>query len=136
MLMRMGMMWYMFNMFRGGQQQPSGAGTVLLKPLYAKGDLIDMKVFLSERAYYMPDNNPGQLIWEERGIGLASGPERKSTYMYEPSQVGGQGSTLGSCDLAAPSWAFFASEPCFEPCLEQNCAKDTYWAASTTVPST
>jgi hypothetical protein len=88
-VLRMGMMWYMFNMFKGGGQQTAGTGAAsggMLRPLYARGDLVDLRMFLYERPY-LHDFAKGTLVWELPGVALGTTPEHKHTYSYRPSKV-------------------------------------------------
>jgi len=89
-LVRMAVMWYLFNMFKGGGQQATGgegaAANVMLKPLFARGDLFDVRVFLSESPQ-LDSTADGTLIWEQKDVGLGTTSERKFTYTYAPSEV-------------------------------------------------
>lgn len=80
----MGIMWYMFNMFKGGQQT-SRAGVVMITPLYQRGDLVDVRVMLSEIPYYRSLTD-GNVVWFQENIGVGTTPQHNFTYMYEPSQ--------------------------------------------------
>lgn len=105
-LIRMGMMWYMFNMFKGGGQQPAtGPAAAQLKPLYARGEPVDMRVFLYERPY-LHDYSKGVLVWQETDIPLGTAKERRLNYTYHPSEVcAGQLALLrGGGGPAAPGW--------------------------------
>jgi len=55
-------------------------------PLYRKGDLVDMYVYLSEEPY-LYNREKGELIWKELELGLATSPERQVNYTYHPSQA-------------------------------------------------
>ena len=57
-------------------------------PLYRKGDLVDMYVYLSEEPY-LYNREKGELIWKELELGLATSPERQVNYTYHPSQASG-----------------------------------------------
>ncbi|KAG2454215.1 hypothetical protein HYH02_001249 [Chlamydomonas schloesseri] len=101
MVVRMGVMWYFMNMMKGNKTPPppggpgspaaAGAGdlSAYLYPVFPKGQLVDMYMFLSEQRsipshqYAMED-----LIWSETGVELGSAAEsRKLTYTYEPSEA-------------------------------------------------
>jgi hypothetical protein len=90
-VLRMAVMWYMFNMFKGGGQQTGGAANVMIKPLFPRGELFDVRVFLSESPA-LDSTADGTLIWEEPMVGIGTTTERTLTYNYKPSKVrGGRG---------------------------------------------
>jgi hypothetical protein len=90
----MALMWYVMNWMRGGQQAQSGAPG-MSNPLYRKGDLVDMYVYLSEEPY-LYNRDKGELIWKEMELGLATSPERQLNYTYHPSQASGSHTKLWS----------------------------------------
>ncbi len=85
MVVRMGIMWYAMQWFRGAQT-PAGAPATMSNPLYRKGDLVDMHVYLSEDPF-LASRREAELIWREKDIALASSPERLLNYTYTPSKV-------------------------------------------------
>ncbi|GBF90245.1 hypothetical protein Rsub_03378 [Raphidocelis subcapitata] len=88
-LLRMAVMWYLFNMFKpGGQTKTAGgAGAVgTVRPLYVRGELLDLRVFLSE-APRLESFKDGQLIWQQNNVPLGTAPESKFTYTYTPSEA-------------------------------------------------
>lgn len=95
-VMRLGMMWWMFNSFMkpGGQQAgaggAAGAGNVQLKPLHARGTPFDVRVLLSESPE-LPSLANGTLIWQQDGVGLGTTPELMYTHTYSPSEVRARG---------------------------------------------
>lgn len=87
-VLRLGLMWYMMSWFKGGNQQASSDPAAMSNPLYRRGDLVDMYVYLSEEPY-LRDRSSASLIWQEPSIALAASPERQFTYTYQPSKVRG-----------------------------------------------
>lgn len=92
-ILRFALMWYMMQYFKGGGQQAAGPGggpvpAGASAPLYRKGELVDMYVFLSESPYLnVHDRTGAQLIWFQSDLPLASGPEITGNYTYRPSEV-------------------------------------------------
>lgn len=89
-VLRFAVMWYMMSYFKGGQQQPAGAAVPAgaAAPLYQKGDLIDMYVYLSESPIFnVRDRANAELIWTQLEIPLAAGPERTGSFVYRPTEV-------------------------------------------------
>lgn len=93
LVMRIGMMYYMFNMFKGGSQMGPGAGgaagsgaAAMLKPLHARGTPFDIRFVLSETPD-LASLGDGTLIWQQNDVGIGTTSERKFTYMYTPSEV-------------------------------------------------
>jgi hypothetical protein len=81
-------MWYMMSYFKGGQQQPAATPAGAAAPLYQKGDLVDMYVYLSESPLFnVRDRSNAELIWTQLEIPLAAGPERTGSFVYRPSEV-------------------------------------------------
>lgn len=98
-IMRMAVMYYIMQYMKGNKGAPAqgGAGSAaggkpaysMAYPLQAKGDLLDMYCFISEKPQYgHRDFDMADLVWSETGIKLAVPDERNLTYIYEPSQVG------------------------------------------------
>eukprot|EP00882_Tetradesmus_deserticola_P005055 GHRQ01005326.1.p1 GENE.GHRQ01005326.1~~GHRQ01005326.1.p1 ORF type:complete len:625 (+),score=278.98 GHRQ01005326.1:193-2067(+) len=80
---RMALMWWVMSYFKGNKQAtPSPAGAAA--PLYRKGDMLDMYVYVSEQSYLQRDS--AELVWSQTDVGLATTPERTVTYTYTPSQ--------------------------------------------------
>ena len=86
-VLRFALMWYMMSYFKGGQQPaqtPAGAAA----PLYRKGELVDMYVYISESpVLHLQDRGSAELIWTQTDLALATSPERTVTYTYIPSEV-------------------------------------------------
>lgn len=86
-ILRFALMWYVMSYFKGGQQPaatPGGAAA----PLYRKGDLVDMYMYISESPIFSAyDTTNAHLIWNETALELAAGPERTATFMYRPTEV-------------------------------------------------
>lgn len=86
-VLRFALMWYMMSYFKGGQQPaqtPGGASA----PLYRKGELVDMYVYISESPLInLQDRSNAQLIWTEPELALATSAERTASYLYTPSEV-------------------------------------------------
>jgi hypothetical protein len=81
---RMALMWWLMSYFKGNQQAaPTPAGAAA--PLYRKGDMLDMYVYMSEESYLQREK--AQLVWSQTEVGLATTPERSVTYEYTPSEV-------------------------------------------------
>jgi hypothetical protein len=82
---RMALMWWLMSYFKGGNQQaaPTPAGSAA--PLYRKGDMLDMYVYVSEQSYLQRES--AELVWSQTAVGLATTPERSVTYTYTPSEV-------------------------------------------------
>lgn len=84
-IVRMGMMYFLMQWMKGPQQ--GAQGTVKMSnPLYRKGDLLDMYVYLSEEPY-LQDRSTAMLLWEQRDVGLATTEERVFETTYTPSEV-------------------------------------------------
>jgi hypothetical protein len=78
----------MMSYFKGGQQQPAATPAGAAAPLYQKGDLVDMYVYLSESPLFnVRDRSNAELIWTQLEIPLAAGPERTGSFVYRPSEV-------------------------------------------------
>jgi hypothetical protein len=88
-VLRFALMWYMMSYFKGSQNQPAaGTPAGAAAPLYAKGELVDMYVYLSESPIFnVADRSSAELIWTQTEIPLASGPERTSSFVYRPTEV-------------------------------------------------
>jgi hypothetical protein len=84
-LVRFGLMWYVMNMFKGNQQPAGKSPADMSAPLYRKGDLLDMYVYVSEAPFFEPSR--AELIWTQTEVGLATTAERKFTWEYTPSEV-------------------------------------------------
>lgn len=107
-ILRFALMWYMMQYFKGNQQPaatPSGASA----PLYRKGELVDMYVFLSESPIFSAhDRSNAQLIWNQTELELAAGAERLGSFVYRPTEVRGRRSAcrgrarLRHCTAAVP----------------------------------
>eukprot|EP00775_Hariotina_reticulata_P011130 gene11130-11284_t len=83
-LIRFGVMWYVMNMFKGNQQQAGKSPADMSAPLYRKGDLLDMYVYVSEAPYL--ESSQAELIWSQTEVGLATTADRKFTWNYTPSE--------------------------------------------------
>lgn len=98
-VIRFALMWYAMSYFKGGQQAattPAGAAA----PLYRKGDLVDMYVYISESPFInIQDRSNAELIWLKTEIPLAAGPEQTATFVYRPTEVWERASQL---DALAP----------------------------------
>lgn len=86
-IVRFALMWYVMSYFKGGQQPaatPGGAAA----PLYRKGDLVDMYMYISESPIFSAyDTTNAHLIWNETALELAASPERTATFLYRPTEV-------------------------------------------------
>jgi hypothetical protein len=93
-VIRFALMWYMMTYFKGSQQPaatPAGAAA----PLYRKGDLVDMYVYISESPFLnIQDRSNAELIWLKTEIPLAAGPEQTGSFVYRPTEVGDRDSQL------------------------------------------
>lgn len=87
-VLRFALMWYMMSYFKGSQNQPAaGTPAGAAAPLYAKGELVDMYVYLSESPIFsVADRSSAELIWTQTEIPLASGPERTGSFVYKPTE--------------------------------------------------
>lgn len=95
-ILRFAFMWYMMRSF-GQKQQPGGAGSPsalngtaspgFATPLYRKGDLLDMRAYLSESPFLPDDRSGARLVWIERDVPLAAGDERRRVLRYVPSRA-------------------------------------------------
>lgn len=79
---------------KGGKQAPAKGGPAGTDPAaysfpkFAKGSLVDMYCFLSEKPhirYY--DEHMSDLIWSETGLEVATSEPRNYSLVYEPSQA-------------------------------------------------
>jgi hypothetical protein len=88
-ILRMGVMWYVFNMMKGGQQSTGSTPGVMLKPQHARGALFDVRVFLSESAAFDAAglDNGQQAIWEQFDVPLGTAGKSNYTFEYTPSEV-------------------------------------------------
>lgn len=87
-VLRFALMWYMMSYFKGSQNQPAGTPAGAAAPLYAKGELVDMYVYLSESPIFqVADRSSAELIWTQTEISLAAGPERTGSFVYRPTEV-------------------------------------------------
>jgi hypothetical protein len=83
-IVRMVLMWWVMSYFKGNQQTastPAGAAA----PLYRKGDLLDMYVYVSEES--LLHRKTAELVWAQTEVGLATTPELTVTHTYNPSEV-------------------------------------------------
>jgi hypothetical protein len=81
---RFALMWWLMSYFKGNQQAaPTPAGAAA--PLYRKGDMLDMYVYVSEQSYLQRES--AKLVCTQTAVGLATTPERSVTYNYTPSEV-------------------------------------------------
>ena len=95
-VLRMGIMWYMFNMFKGGpSQQATGGAHVMIKPHFVRGDLLDVRVFVTDMPS-APSVAKGHPVWQVDGVALGTMPEHKLSLNYTLSKVGGVGPWHGS----------------------------------------
>lgn len=86
-VIRFAIMWYMMSYFKGSQQPANQQPGSMSAPLYRKGDMVDMYVFLSESPVMsVADRGDAELIWQTE-VSLAVSPERTISYEYQPSQV-------------------------------------------------
>jgi hypothetical protein len=91
-ILRFAFMWYMMRSF--GQKQQGGGSSSSLNgtapgfatPVYRKGDLLDMRAYLSESPFLPDDRSGARLVWIERDVPLAAGDERRRVLRYVPSQ--------------------------------------------------
>jgi hypothetical protein len=89
-VVRMAMMYYMMQWMKGGQQAgPAGTAPSTSNPLYRRGDLVDMYVYLSEEPF-LSQRSEDALVWKEAEIALGLSPERSRNVTYHPSQVSGR----------------------------------------------
>lgn len=87
-VLRFALMWYMMSYFKGSQNQPADTPAGAAAPLYAKGELVDMYVYLSESPIFnVADRSNAELIWTQTEISLAAGPERTGSFVYRPTEV-------------------------------------------------
>ncbi len=94
-VLRMAFMWMLMAWFKG-QGNTKGAVSKephrFSAPKFAKGDLVDMYVFLMERPVATGGRyDLAELVWSETGIGLGLKDTRKLAFTYEPSPVRGGG---------------------------------------------
>ncbi|KAG2428128.1 hypothetical protein HXX76_011808 [Chlamydomonas incerta] len=135
MVVRMGIMWYFMNMMKGqktpppagGAGSPAAAGgapgggadlSAYLYPVFPKGQLVDMYMFLSEqRSYPSHQCAMEDLIWSETGVELGSPAEnRKLTYTYELSEaVKNNGSVWLHMVLARAGDPVAPDDPAYDP---------------------
>lgn len=103
-VLRFALMWYMMSYFKGNQQPaqtPGGASA----PLYRKGELVDMYVYLSESPFLnVQDRHTAELIWTQPELALATSPERTATYMYRPSEVRCRGTPCAELQATLMVW--------------------------------
>lgn len=85
-VLRMAFFWYVMNWMKGGNKaDPKVPGSMAI-PKYAKGDSVDMYLYLSDSPY-LRVYDPDSLVWEERGLHLAAEPDTKlKTITYYPSK--------------------------------------------------
>lgn len=96
-ILRFGLMWYMMRSFN--QKGGAGRGAVpagingtsstpgYAVPVYRKGDLLDMRAYLSESPLLADDRQGARLVWLERDVPLAAdGGERQRVLRYVPSE--------------------------------------------------
>ncbi|PNW78427.1 hypothetical protein CHLRE_09g397900v5 [Chlamydomonas reinhardtii] len=135
MVVRMGVMWYFMNMMKGQKTPPpaggagspaaagAGAGGAAdlsgyLYPVFPKGQLVDMYMFLSEqRSYPSHQYAMEDLIWSETGVELGGAAEnRKLTYTYELSEaVKNNGSVWLHMVLARAGDPVAPDDPAYDP---------------------
>jgi hypothetical protein len=93
-ILRFAFMWYMMRSFSGGNKGGGGSAGVLSNgtaapgfaaPVYRRGDLLDMRAYLSESPFLEHDRSGARLVWAERDVPLASGDERRRVLRYVPS---------------------------------------------------
>lgn len=103
-ILRMAMMWYMMQWFKGGNQGQSGqSGPVsVAHPLYHKGDLINIRLYLSEDEF-LHDRTAARLLWEQKDVGLATTEERLLETTYKPSKVSSLHQSCEFCCVCASS---------------------------------
>ena len=105
MVLRMGLMWYMMNWMKGGQGGAGKAPAEMAKPIWQKGDLLDVHVYLSEQAF-LQNRSAADLVWHEADVALGVSPDRSKSIVYAPSEVGGEMARClrcGACALCARS---------------------------------
>jgi len=81
-VLRFGVMWYMMRSFNkpaasGGSSALSANGTTIAtpgyaSPVYRRGDLLDMRAYLSESPLLPADRAGARLVWVERDVPLAA----------------------------------------------------------------
>jgi hypothetical protein len=108
-VLRFGLMWYMMRSFnqkggapKAGSSLMSANGTAVpgyAVPLYRRGDLLDMRAYLSESPFLADDRSGARLVWVERDVPLASADggggvssdggsgERTRVLRYVPSEA-------------------------------------------------
>ena len=89
---RMAFMWMLMTWFKSGKQPVGKVGDAAATlthtaPKFAKGGLVDMYAFISERPH-IRTYDVADLVWSETGIAIAESETRKYSVYYEPSQVG------------------------------------------------
>lgn len=92
-ILRFAFMWYMMRSFgqkgqQGGSAGLSANGTAApgyAAPVYRRGDLLDMRAYLSESPFLPDDRSGARLVWVERDVPLATGDERRRVLRYVPS---------------------------------------------------
>ena len=95
-LVRMGVMWYLMRQFSGsgnksaspgggGGGGPDGASPTILSPLFSKGTLVDVHMFISENSNWKEAVATTPPVWVEPNVPLGAGEPRHSLYMYHPS---------------------------------------------------
>ena len=67
MVVRMGLMWYMMNWMKGGSQGGAKAPAEMAKPIWRKGDLLDVHVYLSEQPF-LQNRSTADLVWHEADV--------------------------------------------------------------------
>lgn len=82
---RMVLMWWVMSYFKGNQQQATSTPAGAAAPLYRKGDMLDMYVYVSEHSVLQRDT--AELVWTQTEVGLATTPELTVTHTYTPSEV-------------------------------------------------
>lgn len=90
-ILRFAVMWYVMNYMRGNSQPQTKPGQTppagVAAPLYSKGDLLDIYVYISESPHYQFDRSTQEPVWYQKEVGLATTAERTFTYNYRPSEV-------------------------------------------------
>lgn len=82
---RMVLMWWVMSYFKGNQQQATSTPAGAAAPLYRKGDMLDMYVYVSEHSVLQRDT--AELVWTQTEVGLATTPELTVTHTYTPSEA-------------------------------------------------
>ncbi|KAK9812617.1 hypothetical protein WJX72_000698 [[Myrmecia] bisecta] len=89
------LMWWMFKQFFGGGTGKPAPREEQFWPRMAKGEPVDMWVYMSEKPYHRPHVDSEKfLIWQESGLPLAIVEERHKQIIYHPSKAVQNNGTL------------------------------------------